>query len=30
VIHLLHGLYNAGDLAIYAAAAWAVAVGKGK
>jgi hypothetical protein len=30
VIHLLHGLYNVGDLAIYAAAAWAVAVGKGK
>lgn len=30
VVHLLHGLYNVGDLAIYAAAAWAVAVGKGK
>jgi hypothetical protein len=30
VIHLLHGLYNVGDLAIYTAAAWAVAVGKGK
>jgi hypothetical protein len=30
VVHLLHGLYNVGDLVIYAAAAWAVAVGKGK
>jgi hypothetical protein len=30
VIHLLHGMYNVGDLAICAAAAWAVAVGKGK
>ena len=30
VIHLLHGMYNVGDLAIYTAAAWAVAVGKGK
>lgn len=29
VIHLLHGAYNVGNLAIYAAAAWAVAVGKG-
>ncbi len=29
VIHLLHGTYNVGNLAIYAAAAWAVAVGKG-
>ena len=28
VIHLLHGMYNVGNLAIYAAAAWAVAVGK--
>jgi hypothetical protein len=28
VIHLLHGTYNVGNLAIYAAAAWAVAVGK--
>jgi hypothetical protein len=27
-IHLLHGTYNVGNLAIYAAAAWAVAVGK--
>jgi hypothetical protein len=30
VVHLLHGLYNVGNLAIYAAAAWAVAVGKRK
>jgi hypothetical protein len=30
VIHLLHGMYNVGDLAIYTAAAWAVAVGKGQ
>jgi|SRR5579863_2265466 len=29
-IHLLHGMYNVGNLAVYAAAAWAVAVGKGK
>jgi hypothetical protein len=29
VIHLLHGTYNVGNLVIYAAAAWAVAVGKG-
>ncbi|MGB8581239.1 MAG: hypothetical protein WCD47_10495 [Candidatus Sulfotelmatobacter sp.] len=28
-IHLLHGLYEVGNLAIYTAAAWAVAVGKG-
>jgi len=28
VIHLLHGMYGVGNLAIYAAAAWAVAVGK--
>ena len=28
VIHLLHGMYNVGNLAIYTAAAWAVAVGK--
>ena len=28
-IHLLHGMYEVGNLAIYAAAAWAVAVGKG-
>jgi hypothetical protein len=30
VIHLLHGTYNVGNLVIYAAAAWAIAVGKGK
>jgi hypothetical protein len=30
VIHLLHGMYNVGNLVIYTAAAWAVAVGKGK
>jgi hypothetical protein len=28
VIHLLHGLYNVGDLVIYTAAAFAVATGK--
>ena len=28
-IHLLHGMYEVGNLAIYIAAAWAVAVGKG-
>jgi hypothetical protein len=28
VIHLLHGAYNVGNLAIYAAAAFAIAVGK--
>jgi|SRR5579863_8466524 len=28
-IHLLHGLYSVGNLAIYTAAAWAIAVGKG-
>jgi len=28
VIHLLHGMYAVGNLAIYTAAAWAVAVGK--
>jgi hypothetical protein len=28
VIHLLHGMYDVGNLAIYTAAAWAVAVGK--
>jgi hypothetical protein len=27
--HLLHGMYEVGNLAIYTAAAWAVAVGKG-
>jgi len=30
VIHLLHGMYDVGNLAIYTAAAWAVAVGKGQ
>jgi hypothetical protein len=29
VIHLLHGMYNVGDLAIYMAAAWTVASCKG-
>jgi cell division protein FtsW (lipid II flippase) len=29
VIHLLHGMYEVGNLAIYTAAAWAVAAGKG-
>ena len=29
LIHLLHGMYNVGDLAIYAAAAFAVAAGNG-
>jgi hypothetical protein len=29
VIHLLHGMYNVGNLAIYAAAAWVVACSKG-
>jgi hypothetical protein len=29
VIHLLHGMYNVGNLLIYTAAAWVVAVGKG-
>lgn len=28
VIHFLHGMYEVGNLAIYTAAAWAVAVGK--
>ena len=28
IIHLLHGAYNVGNLAIYAAAAFAIAVGK--
>jgi hypothetical protein len=28
VIHLLHGMFNVGNLAIYTAAAWAVAAGK--
>ena len=29
IVHLLHGMYNVGNLAIYAAGAWVVAVGKG-
>ena len=29
IVHLLHGMYNIGDLAIYTAAACAVAAGKG-
>jgi hypothetical protein len=29
VFHFLHGMYDVGNLAIYTAAAWAVAVGKG-
>jgi hypothetical protein len=28
VIHLLHGMFNVGNLAIYTAAAWAIAAGK--
>jgi hypothetical protein len=28
VLHLLHGMFNVGNLVIYTAAAWAVAVGK--
>jgi hypothetical protein len=28
-IHLIHGTYNVGNLVIYAAAAWAIAVGEG-
>ena len=28
LLHLLHGMYNVGNLAIYAAAAFAIAVGK--
>ena len=28
LLHLLHGLYNVGNLVIYAAAAFAIAVGK--
>jgi hypothetical protein len=27
-VHLLHGMFNVGDLAIYAAAAWAIATAK--
>jgi DoxX-like family len=29
VIHLLHGMFNVGNLFIYSAAAWAVAIGHG-
>jgi hypothetical protein len=29
VIHLLHGIFNVGNLLIYTAAAWVVASGKG-
>jgi hypothetical protein len=29
LLHLLHGMYNVGNLVIYAAAAFAIAVGKG-
>ena len=29
VVHLLHGMYSIGNLVIYAAAAFAIAVGKG-
>lgn len=28
IVHLLHGMYNVGNLAVYTAAAWAVAVAK--
>ncbi len=28
VVHLLHGMYNFGNLVIYTAAAWAIASGK--
>jgi hypothetical protein len=28
-VHLLHGMYNVGNLAIFTAAAWAIGVGKG-
>jgi len=30
LIHLLHGAYNVGNVVIYAAAAFAIAAGKGK
>lgn len=30
LIHLLHGMYNVGNLVIYIAAAWAVAAGTGQ
>ena len=29
IVHLLHGMPNVGELAIYTAAAWAVAMGEG-
>ena len=29
IIHALHGMYNVGNLVIYTAAAWAIAVSKG-
>jgi uncharacterized membrane protein YphA (DoxX/SURF4 family) len=29
VLHLLHGMYNVGNLVIYTAVTWAVATGKG-
>jgi hypothetical protein len=29
IVHVLHGTYNVGNLIIYAAAAWAIATGKG-
>jgi hypothetical protein len=29
LLHLLHGMYGIGSLVIYAAAAFAIAVGKG-
>ena len=29
IVHLLHGMPHVGNLAIYTAAAWAVAIGKG-
>jgi len=29
-LHLLHGMYGIGNLVIYAAAAFAIAIGKGK
>lgn len=29
VIHLLHGMFNVGNLVIYTAASWAVAIGHG-
>lgn len=29
IIHFLHGMYNVGNLVIYTASAWAIAIGKG-